>query len=125
MKQCPTMRIQHDRDRTETRSRMLLLLSYQLGTPLSCSSSFFPTPTMDADDHTECCHTIATLPTPCHAQCAHCGKRERHLPADTKLKRCMGCSVVRYCSRECQKAAWPEHRRVVLSLCSCLSALML
>ncbi|EIW60797.1 uncharacterized protein TRAVEDRAFT_71080, partial [Trametes versicolor FP-101664 SS1] len=23
----------------------------------------------------------------------------------------MGCSAVRYCSRECQKAAWPEHRR--------------
>ncbi|OJT12247.1 hypothetical protein TRAPUB_11206 [Trametes pubescens] len=44
------------------------------------------------------------------ARCAHCKKRERELPADTKLKRCAGCSIIMYCSRECQKAAWPRHR---------------
>ncbi|TBU24814.1 hypothetical protein BD309DRAFT_959826 [Dichomitus squalens] len=27
-----------------------------------------------------------------------------------KLKKCTGCSVVRYCGKECQVAAWPTHK---------------
>ncbi|KAL1947351.1 hypothetical protein VTO73DRAFT_14312 [Trametes versicolor] len=57
------------------------------------------------------CHDIGQVAYAGHlAQCAHCKKRERQLPADTKLKRCAGCSIIMYCSRECQKAAWPHHR---------------
>ena len=36
--------------------------------------------------------------------CSFCGKK-------VGLKRCSGCSNhVRYCSRECQLAAWPTHK---------------
>ena len=26
------------------------------------------------------------------------------------LKQCSACRIARYCSRECQKRAWPEHK---------------
>lgn len=27
-------------------------------------------------------------------------------------KRCSGCKAIRYCCRDCQVGAWPEHKRV-------------
>ncbi|EIW60819.1 uncharacterized protein TRAVEDRAFT_64172 [Trametes versicolor FP-101664 SS1] len=52
---------------------------------------------------------IAFHPAPA---CGYCWKYESDLPANTKLKRCVGCSVALYCSRDCQKAAWATHKRL-------------
>ncbi|KAI1783166.1 hypothetical protein LXA43DRAFT_1047776 [Ganoderma leucocontextum] len=41
--------------------------------------------------------------------CHHCKKWRGEVG---KLKRCAGCKVVAYCGKECQKAAWPEHKQV-------------
>jgi hypothetical protein len=49
----------------------------------------------------------APLP-PC---CAVCGRKESELAAGEKLRKCGGCGVVRYCSGECQKTAWPGHKK--------------
>jgi hypothetical protein len=27
-----------------------------------------------------------------------------------EMSKCAGCDVTRYCSRQCQKEAWPEHK---------------
>ena len=40
--------------------------------------------------------------------CANCGKAEVD---DVKLKKCGGCGLVKYCSIECQKNHWPQHKR--------------
>ena len=40
-------------------------------------------------------------------QCDGCGSSES---APLQLKRCARCKVVRYCSDECQRAAWAEHK---------------
>lgn len=58
--------------------------------------------------------------TPVHVEfwpspvCGHCKKSESQLPTNTKLKRCVGCSIALYCSKDCQKAAWPTHKYVLL-----------
>ena len=49
----------------------------------------------------------APLP-PC---CALCGKTKSELAAGEKLRSCSGCGVARYCSGECQKTAWPGHKK--------------
>ena len=40
--------------------------------------------------------------------CSHCfkvGKKNKELNA------CSGCRMAQYCSEECQKAAWPQHKK--------------
>jgi hypothetical protein len=41
--------------------------------------------------------------------CAQCGAARRK--NNKKLQRCAGCGLIRYCSRECQKAHWKVQHR--------------
>lgn len=43
------------------------------------------------------------------AQCANCAKTGSDL--GVTLKRCSRCGITCYCSRECQKADWKEHKK--------------
>ncbi|KAI0713517.1 hypothetical protein C8Q76DRAFT_731668 [Earliella scabrosa] len=43
-------------------------------------------------------------------RCSACRISRAELKAP--LKRCARCSTVVYCSKECQKSAWPAHRSV-------------
>ena len=38
-------------------------------------------------------------------KCGYCGK------SDGTLKSCSKCRLASYCSKECQTAAWPEHKK--------------
>ena len=42
------------------------------------------------------------------ATCANCGKGEEESEA---LKNCVACKMVKYCSRDCQKAHRPQHKK--------------
>ncbi len=37
--------------------------------------------------------------------CAHCKEEKK------KMKKCARCQVVYYCSRECQKKDWKNHKK--------------
>jgi hypothetical protein len=54
--------------------------------------------TTGLSDHMELCENNPS------DKCDGCGKR------GIKLKRCAACNSVRYCSEECQRAAWKLHR---------------
>jgi tetratricopeptide (TPR) repeat protein len=41
--------------------------------------------------------------SPAALTCGHCGQKDA-------LKKCSRCKVVRYCSADCQKRAWKEHK---------------
>jgi hypothetical protein len=43
-------------------------------------------------------------------RCGYCAKADV-IDGDT-LKRCGKCKAIRYCSRECQAADWPNHKKV-------------
>lgn len=49
-----------------------------------------------------CSYPVVIAPTASHIPfiCSYCYKRF------TKLSRCSKCRIVRYCSKECQKADW-------------------
>ena len=50
--------------------------------------------------------TDATINTP--TSCANCSKNEA---IDCKLKSCMACKLVKYCSEECQVSHRPQHKK--------------
>lgn len=47
------------------------------------------------------------------ARCSTCAKTKSE--PGTSLRRCAGCKIPYYCSRQCQKADWKEHRKVCSS----------
>ncbi len=48
-------------------------------------------------------------PPPALRYCFQCFRPQ---DATVRLKLCSGCRVAEYCSKECQKAAWPKHKYV-------------
>jgi len=42
-------------------------------------------------------------------KCHHCNSLADH---NAKLLQCAGCNIARYCSRECQKAAWKSGHKM-------------
>jgi len=48
------------------------------------------------------------IPPDICANCANCGKGEE---SSNSLKTCTACKLVKYCSRDCQVAHWPQHKK--------------
>ena len=42
-------------------------------------------------------------------RCHHCGESQDNDPT-IQLRKCGGCSKILYCSKTCQKEAWPTHK---------------
>lgn len=50
--------------------------------------------------------TTLVMDVPAENCCHSC------MTEEGKLKRCTGCGVAKYCSKECQTAHWKEHKKV-------------
>ena len=51
----------------------------------------------------------------CHF-CFNMVVRDRQGQPTTQLLRCSSCKFARYCSRECQKKAWPMHKKECMAI---------
>uniref|UniRef100_H3D5H8 MSS51 mitochondrial translational activator n=2 Tax=Tetraodon nigroviridis TaxID=99883 RepID=H3D5H8_TETNG len=48
--------------------------------------------------------------------CARCNRLPEHLAKGQVLKRCVKCLNVYYCTKDCQREDWPQHKRVCKTL---------
>ena len=60
---------------------------------------------------------------PMAGQCGFCKKASTELP--NPLRKCRGCGIAKYCSQECQKRAWPEHKKVCRDIKTVLQVIRL
>ncbi|KAK7042230.1 hypothetical protein R3P38DRAFT_3447890 [Favolaschia claudopus] len=51
-----------------------------------------------------------------HAQCCNSKCVQTSGSSAQKLRLCGGCHIMRYCSNECQRAAWSDHKKVCRDL---------
>ena len=71
--------------------------------PMRSVNSFFPVsqlPPIQQDPNMSSTST--------NLSCARCHTSEQHLAQP--LKRCRACRTIQYCSQECQRSDWPQHK---------------
>lgn len=44
-----------------------------------------------------------------NSDCSYCGKIESN---DESFKKCGNCELYRYCSKDCQRKDWPQHKKI-------------